>query len=137
MKQTNYHLFDFMDFDPSLQKDEALWKAHAPSKITEKDGDIMITIPYQKQLQQEDMAPDLETKQQSYDLIVRAYEPNIIRLFTTMADDEMLDNDEMLHYSPEIKRIPLRYVCGDVITTNGKTLATINLSAPVTDHWSD
>ena len=108
MKQTNYHLFDFMDFDSSLKKDEALWKAYAPSKITEKDGDIIITIPYQKQLHQEDMAPDLEAKQQSYDLIVRAYEPNIIRLFTTMAGDEMLESDEMLQFSPKIKRLPLR-----------------------------
>ena len=137
MKQTNYHLFDFMDFDPTLQKNEALWKAYAPSKIAEKDGDIIITIPYQKQCLQEDMAPDTETKQQSYDLIVRAYEPSIIRLFTTMADDEMLDNDEMLHYSHEIKRLPLHYVCGDVIASNGKILATIDLSDPILDHWSD
>ena len=40
MKQTNYHLFDFMDFDPSLQKDEALWKAYAPSKVKERNGDV-------------------------------------------------------------------------------------------------
>ena len=137
MKQTNYHLFDFMDFDPTLQKDEALWKAYAPTKITEKDGDIVITIPYQKQLHQEDMAPDLEAKQQSYDLIIRAYEPDIIRLFTTMAGDEMKEEDDMLQFSPEVKRLPLRYACGDVIATNGKTLATIDLSEPVTDHWSD
>ena len=137
MKQTNYHLFDFMDFDPTLQKDEALWKAYAPSKITEKNGDIVITIPYQKQLHQEDMAPDLEAKQQSYDLIIRAYEPDIIRLFTTMAGDDMKEEDEMLQFAPEVKRLPLRYACGDVIATNGKTLATINLSEPVTDHWSD
>ena len=137
MKQTNYHLFDFMDFDPTLQKDEALWKAYAPTKTTEKDGDIVITIPYQKQLHQEDMAPDLEAKQQSYDLIIRAYEPNIIRLFTTMAGDEMKEEDEMLQFAPEVKRLPLRDACGDVIAINGKTLATINLSEPVTDHWSD
>ena len=137
MKQTNYHLFDFMDFDPTLQKDEALWKAYAPSKITEKDGDIIITIPYQKQLHQEDMAPDLENKQQSYDLIIRAYEPNIIRLFTTMAGDEMLESDEMLHFAPEVKRLSLRYEDGDIIATNGKTLATIDLNESVLDHWSD
>ena len=40
MKQTNYHLFDFMDFDPSLEKDESLWKAYAPTKIEERKGDI-------------------------------------------------------------------------------------------------
>ena len=151
MKQTNYHLFDFMDFsdrwsecgaanDPSLQKDEALWKAYAPTKIQERDGDIVVTIPYQKQLHQEDMAPDLETPQQTYDLVVRAYEPNIIRLFTTMTDDQMTDNDEMLQFAPEIKRMPLHLqgsVCCDIVAANGKKLATIDLNDPKLDHWSD
>ena len=148
MKQTNYHLFDFMDFDPTLQKDEALWKAYAPSKITEKNGDIVITIPYQKQhVSQGDgsfVTPDDVTKepspcdtQQSYDLIVRAYEPDIIRLFTTMAGEEMVDSDEMLQLAPEVRRLSLRYVSGDIITTNGTKLAAIDLSEPITDHWSD
>jgi len=137
MKQTNYHLFDFMDFDPSLERDEALWKAYAPSKIAERDGDIIVTIPYQKQLHQEDMAPDTACPQQSFDLIIRAYEPNIIRLFTTMSGDEMTESDDMLQFSPEVKRLPLRYVCGDVITTNGTRVATIDLSTPRLDHWSD
>ena len=60
MKQTNYHLFDFMDFDPSLQRDEVLWKAYAPTKIIERDGDIVVTIPYQQQKHQEEMAPDTD-----------------------------------------------------------------------------
>ena len=107
MKQTNYHLFDFMDFDPSLQKDEALWKAYAPTKLEEHEGDIIVTIPYQKQLYQEDMAPDTSASQQSFDLIIRAYEPNILRLFTTMSGDEMTDTDDMLQFSPDIKRLPL------------------------------
>jgi len=142
MKQTNYHLFDFMDFDPALEADEALWKAYAPTKIVEKDGDIIITIPYQKQLHQEDMAADTTAPQQSYDLIIRAYEPNIIRLFTTMSGDKMLEQDDMLQLSPEVHRLPLSLVrttaaCCDCIATNGKRLATIDLSEPVIDHWSD
>ena len=138
MKQTNYHLFDFMDFsDLDLKKDEALWKAYAPTRIEERDGDIIVTIPYQQQKHQEDMAPDTEVPQQTYDLIIRAYEPNMIRLFTTMTDDEMVESDDMLMFSPEIRRLPLRYVCGDVIATNGKKVATIDLSTPKLDHWSD
>ena len=27
MKPTNYHLFDFLDFDTELLRDESLWKA--------------------------------------------------------------------------------------------------------------
>ena len=137
MKQTNYHLFDFMDFDPALEKDEALWKAYAPSHIEERNGDIVVTIPYQKQLHQEDMAPDTSASQQSYDLIIRAYSPNIIRLFTTMTGDEMVESDDMLQFALEVKRLPLRYVDGNVIATNDKKLAHIDLSAPQLDHWSD
>ncbi len=137
MKQTNYHLFDFMDFDPTLQRDEALWKAYAPTRITERDGDIIVTIPYQKQLHQEDMAPDTDVSQQSYDLIIRAYEPNIIRLFTTMSDDEMADSDEMLMMDSDVKRLPLHYAAGDIMASNGKKLGTISLSASPIDHWSD
>ena len=137
MKQTNYHLFDFMDFDPSLQREEALWKAYEPKNIEERNGDIVVTIPYQKQLHQEDMAPDTTAAQQSYDLIVRAYEPNIIRLFTTMSGDEMVEQDDMLQFSPEVKRLPLRSEGGDIVTATGKKVATIDLSAPRLDHWSD
>ena len=147
MKQTNYHLFDFMDFSPcerskndydlSLQKEEALWKAYAPTNIAERDGDIIVTIPYQQQKHQEDMAPDTEVPQQYYDLIIRAYEPNIVRLFTTMTADEMLDSNEMLMMDPKIKHLPLRYLCGDIIAPNGRKVATIDLSVPPLDHWSD
>ena len=145
MKQTNYHLFDFMDFDPSLQKDEALWKAYAPSKIQERNGDIVVTIPYQKQLLQEEMAPDNHAAQLSYELIVRAYKPDIVRLFTTMVGDEMVESDEMLSMAQEVKRLPLRLVGCDIIATdkgedgasNDKKIATIDLSKPLTDHWSN
>ena len=141
MKQTNYHLFDFMDFDPSLQKDEALWKAYAPTDIVERDGDIIVTIPYQKQLHQEDMAPDTAAPQQSFDLIVRAYEPDMLRLFTTMSGDEMTEADDMLQFHPDVKKLPLTLHKGsvscDLVAANGKKLAAIDLSNPKLDPWSD
>ena len=144
MKQTNYHLVDVMDFDPSLQKAEALWKAYAPCKIVECDGDIIVTIPYQKQLHQEDMAADESTPHQTYDLIIRAYKPNIIRLFTTMAGDEMTESDDMLLFSPEVYQVPLalRPISQgnqgfDIVTSDGSLRGRIDLSEPVTDHWSD
>ena len=144
MKQTNYHLFDFMDCDPSLQKDEALWKAYAPTKIAERNGDIVVTIPYQKQLHQEDMAPDTAVPQQSFDLIIRAYEPNIIRLFTTMSGDDMVESDDMLMMATEVRHLPLTirsFLEGsagcEVIAANGKKVATIDLNEPRLDKWSD
>ena len=43
MKPTNYHLFDFLDFDTELLRDESLWKACKPTAVYEKDGDICVT----------------------------------------------------------------------------------------------
>ena len=160
MKQTNYHLFDFMDFDPSLQKDEVLWKAYAPTAVAECDGDIIVTIPYQQQKHQEDMEPDTEVPQQSYDLIIRAYEPNIVRLFTTMESllptspeggGLLTDEDDMLQMAPEVKRIPLTLSRkGDIIEIRKQKasplggclegaalVGAIDLSAPRLDPWSD
>ena len=141
MKQTNYHLFDFMDFDPSLQREEALWKAYEPKNIVERNGDIIITIPYQKQLHQEDMAPDTAAPQQSFDLIIRAYEPDMLRLFTTMSGDEMTEADDMLQFHPDVKRLSLSLRKGsagcDIVAANGKKVAHIDLSEPELDPWSD
>lgn len=135
MKQTNYYLFDFMDFDSSLQKDEVLWKAYAPTCIKEKDGDIVITIPYQQQKRQEDMAPDMEVPQKSYDLIIRAYDSTILRIFTTMLHDDMLEEDDMLQM--QVNRMALHLEGTNIIDVHGKTRGTINLNAPILDYWSD
>ena len=135
MKQTNYYLFDFMDFDSSLQKDEVLWKAYAPTCIKEKDGDIVITIPYQQQKRQEDMAPNMEVPQRSYDLIIRAYDSTILRIFTTMLHDEMLEEDDMLQM--QVNRMALHLEGTNIIDVHGKKRGTINLNAPILDYWSD
>lgn len=48
MKPTNYHLFDFLDFDTELSRDESLWKAYKPTAVYEKGGDVCVTVPFQK-----------------------------------------------------------------------------------------
>ena len=135
MKQTNYYLFDFMDFDSFLQKDEALWKAYAPSTIKEHNGDIVITIPYQQQKRQEDMAPDMEVPQKCYDLIIRAYDSTILRIFTTMTQDAILEEDDMLQM--QVNRMALHLEGTNIIDVHGKKRGTIDLEAPILDYWSD
>lgn len=66
MKPTNYHLFDFLDFDPDLSRDESLWKAYKPAAVYEKDGDICISVPFQKQVLSNDMAPDTAFPREEY-----------------------------------------------------------------------
>ena len=135
MKQTNYHLFDFMDFDPALQVDENLWKAYAPSGMRERDGDILIDIRFQRQQHQSDMAPDTEVPQQTYTLVVSAYGTHILRLFITMTGDEMTDSDEMLEM--RVDKTPLHLDGTDIVDDQGTKRGTIDLSAPRLDPWSD
>lgn len=70
MKPTNYHLFDFLDFDPDLSRDESLWKAYKPTSVYEKDGDICINVPFQKQVLSNDMAPDTTSPREEYTLVI-------------------------------------------------------------------
>ena len=135
MKPINYHLFDFMDFDPSLQRDEVLWKAWSPSHVEEKDGDILVTIPFQRQRHQEDMAPDTDEPQREHTLVVRAYGPRVLRLFITMVDDEMVEEDDMLQM--QVGRTPLHFEEGRVVDADGRCRAVIDLQPPVLDPWSD
>ncbi|MDO4820276.1 MAG: alpha-xylosidase, partial [Prevotella sp.] len=73
MKITNYHLFDFLDFDPSYKCNESLWKAYPPQEVYEKNGDIYLEVPFQKQKQSNDMEADISYKQEIYTLILRQY----------------------------------------------------------------
>ena len=80
MKQTNYHLFDFLDFDPDLQVNESLWKAYKPTAVEVVEGEIHITGPFQKQQLAADMAADTTTAPVNHTLRLRAYGDQILRL---------------------------------------------------------
>lgn len=152
MKQTNYHLFDFMDFSPferskndddlSWQKEETLWKAYAPTKVSQQDGDILVTLPFQQQLRQEDMAPDNLVPQQIYTLIIRAYQPDIIRLFISMNGDEIQETSMMLDKHDDVRHEPLDIKEEEaqlftIIDSEGRIRAVIDNRPYPMDHWSD
>ncbi len=141
MKQTNYHLFDFLDFDTDLQRDEALWKAYKPTAVEAVEGDIHITVPFQKQLKAADMAADTQCEQVSHTLILRAYGEEIVRLFLSTEGQAPSDESEMLAYAPSVKKLPLTATFAEDVwqfhDTNGKLRGELNLKEAVIDFWSD
>lgn len=102
MKPTNYHLFDFLDFDLNLSRNESLWKACRPTAVYEGDGDICVTVPFQKQVLANDMAADTSVPREEYTLIIRQYEPKILRLFIGFGEEQMTDESEMLQMSRRV-----------------------------------
>ena len=141
MRPTNYHLFDFMDFDLELSKNESLWKACKPTAVYEKDGDVYITVPFQKQVLSNDMAADTSVSREEYTLILRQYSNKIIRLFCGFGDWEMTDQSEMLQFSERVQKLPLQVKAGDgewtIYSADGVRRAWINVKEPKLDHWSD
>lgn len=140
MKPTNYHLFDFLDFDVDLKRDESLWKAYSPVAVEERDGDICVSVPFQKQVLNNDMAADTTVPQEVYTLVIRQYGPKITRLFMGFGEEQMTDESEMLQYSSRIVRMPLHAEFTDgqwiISTADGVRRAVINMREPVLDRWS-
>ena len=141
MRPTNYHLFDFMDFDTDLKRDESLWKAYKPTSVREKDGDILVEVPFQKQQLANDMAPDTDVPQETQTLVIRQYEPGILRLFMGCGGEQPSDTSETLQMSARVKRLPLKaeFVDDQWIITDGAGVrrAVINMQQPVLDRWSE
>ena len=141
MKQTNYHLFDFLDFDPDLQVNESLWKAYAPTAVEVVEGEVHITVPFQKQQLAADMAADTAVEPINHTLIVRAYGDQIVRLFMSADDRAPREESEMLCVAPSLSREPLTATlidrCWQFHDSKGKLRGELNLREAVIDFWSD
>ena len=141
MRPTNYHLFDFLDFDTELSKDESLWKAYAPTSVYERQGDICIQVPFQKQVLSNDMMADTTVAPEEYTLILRQYTQGILRLFMSFEEAEISEQSEMLQFSQRIQRMPLHLEKTDegwdVKTADGIRRAVMVTKPCEIDHWSD
>ena len=138
--QTNYQLFDFLDFAPSLNDGDALWRACAPANISRDNGDVQIIIPFQKQNNSNDITPDMSASRKDYALRIRAYGDKILRVSVSF-EGILHDDSEMLDISSSLQINPLFYEKHDdewtVCDENGKKRASVNLRRPETDWWSD
>lgn len=141
MQRTNYYLFDWLDFDRELKRDESLWKAYTSVDVKEDNGDIIISVPYQKQVLQEDMLADTSVPHRIVPLRLRAYGDRIVRVFTSMVGDEITENSYMLEMDKGLSKTKLSFFFADDVYTikdeAGMTRATINLKPYNLDWWSD
>ena len=141
MQQTNYYIFDWLDFDKNLSRDESLWKAYPQTEIHEENGDVILNIPYQKQVLQEDMLADENVEMESHPLRLRAYGDSSVRLFTTMIGDEISDESDMLQMDSRLLHTPLSIETDDhgyaIKDPQGRTRARIETKPYKTEWWSD
>jgi alpha-D-xyloside xylohydrolase len=140
MKQTNYPLYDFLDFDPAHPGEESLWKACRPTNIGTQKGDVVVTIPFQRQQITEGMVSDRTESRREYPLRLRAYGKKILRISMGFGCREAEDSS-MLEFHPDLKASPLKVEKNKkkwVVTDSGKVVKTVfDFEKPLVDYWSD
>jgi alpha-D-xyloside xylohydrolase len=138
--QTNYQLFDFLDFSPSLDGGERLWRACRPASVREREGDVWITVPFQKQNNSNEIAPDFSAPCKDYTLRLRAYGDKILRL-SLLIDGDPGEDSEMLQVSDNLKIAPLTVEQDNdqwrIKDVQGYCRAVFNFRPPATEWWSD
>jgi alpha-D-xyloside xylohydrolase len=140
MKQTDYYLYDFLDFNQEPGNREFLWKACKPEKIETKNEDVIITIPFQKQKCSHEIVQDKEEMPRNYSLRLRGYGEKILRVSAGFGIPDMNDSP-ILEFSPDLKINPLKAEKYEnewiVRDARGNKKARFNLKRPVTEFWSD
>lgn len=141
MRQTNYQLFDFLDFDPSLDQGDRLWRACSPTNIEEKDGDIFITVPFQLQNNSNEITPDNSVARKDYKLRIRAYGEKIVRVSLAFDGSTIAEESEMLQYADSLKKVALSFTKNEnnwtIADSTGKKRAVVDFTKPVAEWWSD
>lgn len=142
MKQTNYQLFDFLDFDTALSDDQELWVAGKPSGTEQLGAGVALRIPFQKQQPSVELAPDNEVAPKEFRLILRAYGERVLRVFIDFESHATPeDSSPMLEMNRELKPFQLRVESGEnswrVLDEKNRLRAVVNLTQPETAYWSD
>lgn len=140
MQQTNYQLFDFLDFSPDLNEGDRLWRACLPTAIDERNGDIFITVPFQQQENSNEITPDFSLSRMEFEMQISALGPKILRI--SMAFETGFEAGSlMLDLDPRLKKNPLSFVKNDtewIITdAAGNKRAVVGFRVIETDWWSD
>ncbi len=139
MKQTNYQLFDFLDFDTALTGREVLWKACVPVTALTDGPTAVLEIPFCKQVVSNDMAPDPTAPLKNHFLRMTAYGGKILRVTmvigsATIPDSPMLQIDANISPEPlEWERSHEEWLVRDQC---GRVRAVLDLRRPATDPWS-
>jgi alpha-D-xyloside xylohydrolase len=140
MQQTNYQLFDFLDFSPELNEGDRLWRACLPTAIQKINGDIFVTIPFQQQNNSNEITPDFSVPRKEFVLRLQAISEKILRASMAFAG-EIMENSEMLELDSCLKKQALSFEKKPeewiVKDESGNKRAVFGFCEAKTDWWSD
>lgn len=143
MNKTDFHLYDFLDFDPtykSANMAQRLWRAERPVHIEQSGTDIFLTLPFKLQKPKMEMEPEMNVATKNHKLVLRCYDSGILRVGLDLGKGVFFDSP-MLCFDDSLITSSLGYeVLADrwIIRDNkGMIRAVILLQDPEIDYWSD
>lgn len=138
MRQTNYYAHDVLDIPDD--GDACIWRACKPTDIKSLNGDIIITLPFQKQKHLNEVEADNAVPRREFGFRIRAYGGRILRVSIGFGipineDSQMLDIKDGLEIMPlDYKKNDSEWLINDA---EGNLRARINLADPKIDFWSN
>jgi alpha-D-xyloside xylohydrolase len=138
MRKNNHYLNDLLDI-PS-DSEACVWRACKPTDAKVVNGDVLLTVPFQKYLSGRDLYVDKAASRQDYVFRLRAYGSEILRLSIGM--DASIDEDSlMLDLREDLVALPLKIAFSSLdwtmIDAYGEVRAKVHFAPLITDFWSD
>jgi len=138
MRKTNYYLNDILDI--ASDSEACVWRACRPTAATVVNGDVLLTIPFQKYLPGKDLYVDREAVRRDYVFRLRTYGSEILRISIGMdleivEDSLMLDlREDLVQTTLSIQKMASAWL---VIDDLGSLRAKVNFDSLPIDFWSD
>lgn len=165
MRQTNYQLLDFLDFDPSFDGSELLWKAGIPGSVEVRDlsnvktsdlfenagqdqirrNEVQINIPFLLQENSNEIRPRTGVLPSVQTLRIRAYSDQILRISLSLGNNQPSDQSDMLWPDPSLsypllsvlRRTENDFQVDEVYDDRGSLRVRISYQKPRLEWWSD
>jgi alpha-D-xyloside xylohydrolase len=138
MRKTNFYIPDLLDIPKDSEA--CIWRACKPTNVESVHGDVLLTIPFQKQLHGNEVQVDAAVPVKEQVFRLRAYGEHILRLSLGM-DTEISERSPMLELRDGLVPSPLivrKHKAEWLIQDQqGSTRARVRLAAPILEPWSN
>ncbi len=138
MRKTNYYLNDLLDI--AADSEACVWRACKPTAAAVVNGDVLLTIPFQKYLPGNELYVDAQVARKESIFRLRAYGSEILRLSIGFGE-AILEASLMLDLREDLVQTPLSVQKNDlewlVLDEVGSLRARVNFTPLPIDFWSN
>jgi len=140
VKPSSKFIFDMLDFDLPEAAADVFWLAGKAREVWEKDGAVIVDIPFRAQTRPK-LMPDEAKAPQSFQMLVRAYGSQVVRCSIAFGGQLPKDEDNpMIEWDPTLVQNELKVEDTtegwNLIDRSGVVRMRITTAPKPIKHWS-